>query len=457
MSRLAAVGLWLLLLAPGTAHAVELDRGDLRLELRGSLRNLFTLTRDVRRDDLRRQLEQNGALFSPTPPCPLPITPCLDLGALLSTTRSDTGRMLWRARIDGQAVWRDQLYAQVVYDSEARFGSALDTLGFAIGDTVGNRTWWDLDRTISSNGDGDWRHSIYRAWMRWEEERVELTLGRQRIPLGRGRLWNPIDLFNPIPPLAVEAQQRIGQDAARLRFRLRDGVWTEAIWSPQDNTDDRRGALRLELSRTELDAALMVGSFRRNWVFGADGAGNLGGAAYRFEATYTHERAGGRTWQVVGSLDYTFPVGSGLYGLVEHFYNENLIDPGASATVPAPPSCDPTPAATLDRASATQCLDEMIALLAAGQELFLDRLFSSVRNQTGVLLSYDLTSLLRGNLLAIYDWHGPSVAVFPVLGWSVRSDVDVSIGLQLFVGKDDGRSEYGDRATLVFAQVDLFF
>jgi hypothetical protein len=421
------------------AAGAELDRGDLRLELGGSLRTLATLTRDVRLDELERRLQEVDPLRLPP-------------------RRSDSGLLLLRARIDAQAVWRDRLYAQVVYDNEARFGSGLDTFNFAAADAIGIRTWADMDGTLSSHEDGDWRHSVYRAWVRWEQERVELTLGRQRIPLGRGRLWNPIDLFNPIPPLAIEGQQRIGQDAARLRFRLREGVWTEAIWSPQDDPDEHRGALRLELSRTELDLALLVGSFRRNWVFGADGEGNLGGAAYRFEATYTDDREGGRTWQVVGSLDYTFAVGSGLYGMVEHFYNENLVDQGGFGALLA--TCFagvPPPPPPLSSPAARQCIDATISALAGGQGPVLDRLVTIVRNQTGVQLGYDLTPLVRANLLSIYDWHGPSVAIFPVISWSASSDVEVALGVQLYLGPDDGRSEYGDRANLLFAQVDFFF
>ena len=59
MRRAAAVSLALVALTsvPDMAAGVELDRGDLRLELNGSLRTLATLTRDVRLDELERRLQ----------------------------------------------------------------------------------------------------------------------------------------------------------------------------------------------------------------------------------------------------------------------------------------------------------------------------------------------------------------------------------------------------------------
>jgi hypothetical protein len=399
-------------LAAHAASAWDLDRGDLRLELGGSLRSLGLLTREVREDTivLDRQL-----------------------------TRSDSGLLLERLRLNAKAVWRDRVYAQVTYDNEARFGSSLDSLAFAVGDEIGFRTWFDADHTISSHDDGDWRHVLYRAFVRVEGEKGEVALGRQRIPLGRARLWNPIDLFNPIPPLAVEGDQRIGEDAVRGRLRLAPGLFAAGIWAPQDDPDLHRAAARLELSRTVADAALLVGRFGREWVVGADGAADAFGAAGRFEATFSDLEPAGRIWQVVGSLDYTFPVGSGLYALVEHFYNENLIDPD-----------------DFDRALLLIPPDQLVDTLADSQLRFLDRLTTIARNQTGVQAGYDLHPLLRADLLVIYDWNGGSAAFFPILTWSARADLVLSASVQLFVGSDRD-TEYGDRPNLVFGSIDFYF
>ncbi len=412
MSARGALAALVVVAVAGGASAGELDRGDLRLELGGSLRSLGIFTRELRAETLVEDRR---------------------------LTRSDSGLLLERLRVNGQAAWRDRVYAQLTYDNEARFGSFLDSLAFSVADEIGNRTWLDLDHTISSHDDADWRHLVYRAFVRVEDERGEIVVGRQRIPLGRTRLWNPIDLFNPIPPLAIEGDQRIGQDAVLARLRLLPGLFAAGIWSPQDDPDEHRAAARLELSRSSVDGALLVGRFGQDWVFGADGAANLSGAAARFEATFSDLERGGRIWQVVGSLDYTFAVGSGLYGLVEHFYNENLIDPEA-----------------FDRALLAIPPADLVDVLAESQLAFLDRLTTVARHQTAVQVGYDLHALVRADLLTIYDWNGASVAFYPVVAWSARSDVALSVGVQLFLGHDRD-SEYGDRPNLVFGSVDLYF
>jgi hypothetical protein len=408
--RVACALAALVLLAPPFASGVEFDRGDLRFELTGHLRTLFTFGKDL--DPERLFLEG-------------------------STRKRDSGLLLTRARIEGEAVWRDRVYAEIAYDNEVFTGSGLDGLQFQVAKAVGTRTWFSWDRTVSDHDDGYWRHLLYRAWVRVEGDRYEVTLGRQRIPLGRGRLWNPIDLFNPIFPLAVEADQRIGVDALRARFRAARGLWVEGIWSPQDDPDEHKRAVRVELSRTRIDAALTVGTFARDWVFGADFATNLRGAAVRGEGTFTNPRTGDRFWQVVVGADYTFSVGSGLYALIEHLYNENRI--GAEFTFPI--------GVTVETGT---------ALIAAAQISALDRITTISLHQTGIQVGYDLTPLLRFDFVSLYDWSGPSVVFAPALTWSATPNLDLSLAGQLFYGPE-GRSDYGGEPPLLILRGDLYF
>ncbi len=403
MKASAVAALCAALAAP--AFAVELDRGDLRMELGGEVRTLYTLTRALELDDF----------------------------LVGSTTRSDSWLLLTRLRFDFEAVWRDQLYAEVVYDVEGRTGTGLDTVRFEVAKEIGTLTWLDWDRSFSDHSDFYGQHLIYRAWLRYERERSDLTIGRQRSPLGRARLWNPTDLFNPIFPLAIEGDQRIGVDSLVARWEPFDEFWGVVLWAPQDDPDEHKGAFRLEVVRPQIDAALMVGSFARDWVFGFDFARNLGDAAIRGETTFTHPDRGHRFWQAVFSIDYTFPIGNGLYALAEHLYNENLL-PSDPALIPLAPSV------------------VEIALQQTGR---LDRITTIARHQTALELGYEFNPLVRTDLLGIYDWNGESVAFFPVLRLALYDDLIFSLGAQLFLGQ--GGTEYGDAANLYFAQLDLYF
>jgi hypothetical protein len=407
--------LWLgalLLLGAASGRAAEFDRGELHLEISGSVRTLFTHTREI---------DAEGLIIDG------------------STRRRDSGQLLGRARLTAEATYGDRLSGRITYDNEFFTGTALDSLSFQLGKSIGLQTWVDLDRDISDHADGFWRHLVYRAWVRYQGDDLEVTLGRQRIALGRGRVWNPTDLFNPIPALAIEPGQRVGQDSALLRVRLTQDLWGVAIWSPQDDPDQHRAAARLELSKIALDAAVMAARIGRDWVFGVDFARNVLGAAVRGEATYTHLRAGGRIWQVVASIDYTFGVGSGLYALAEHFFNEDLI-----------------PATNFANLAGVGSLDQVLRRLPERQVSAISRLPARVRNKTAFQVGYDLTPLLRLGLLWIHDWHGPSEAFVPSLSYSPRSDLEISLGAQLFVASDED-SEYADLPGLVFVQLEWFF
>ena len=348
-------------------RAAELLEGDLLLELSPSVRALYTQSRRLSAE----RLLVDG-----------------------STSRSSTGLLLTRLRLDLEAAYRDLVSARVVYDNQLYTGPGLDSLAFQLGQEFGFGTWFDWDHVITDREDGYWEHLLYRAWVRFQGERYDLTLGRQRIALGRTWFWNPTDLFNPIPPLQIQGDQRIGQDAAVLRVRLVPQLWGVAIWSPEDDPDEHRTALRLEYSSIQLDAAGMLARIAQDWVYGIDFARDVGGAGLRGEATYTHLDAGGRIWQATLSLEYTFRIGTGLSGLVEYFYNENRIGGDlreALAAVPTFPSVD----AGID------------FILAAGDALIpaAPRVATRALHNSGLRLGYDLTPLLRGSLFWLQDWN----------------------------------------------------
>ena len=440
--RLRTLGLAALAWALATpAFSVELDRGDLRLELSASTRALYRFTRDLRAD----YFFETGR-----------------------TKREDTWGLLSRMRVELEGVWRDQLYGELAYDLEGRTGTELRTLFFDIADEIGTRTWIDADHTFSEHRDFNGRHVLYRAWLRYEADRFDLTVGRQRIPLGRARLWNPPDLFNPIPPLQIQGHQRIGQDSVLARVKLADELWAEFIRSRESDPDLAKTAGRLELVRPEIDAAVMVGRFDHDWVYGLDFARNLRDAAVRGEVTYTDEDGSGHFWQAVLSLDYTFPVGNGLYGLVEQLYNENLGEillrgslipsGGAPAQLPAaclPPAAPPFPPPF----PAGRCQDQVIDLLAEAVTPSLDRITTVVRHQTGFQVSYEVNPLVNAGLLWLQDWKGPSSAIVPTLQLSLTDDVVLSGGVQFFWAPKGGdrAAQYDDASSVLFLQIDAYF
>ncbi len=64
------------------------------------------------------------------------------------------------------------------------------------------------------------KSSVYRAYLQYSGEKHFISIGRQRVPFGVGRIWNPIDQFNPINAQAIESGERVGTEAIRYEYAI---------------------------------------------------------------------------------------------------------------------------------------------------------------------------------------------------------------------------------------------
>lgn len=62
--------------------------------------------------------------------------------------------------------------------------------------------------------------SLYRGYLQYRGRSHFWSVGKQRIPLGVGRIWNPIDVFNPIDSEAVETDEREGTSSIRYEYAV---------------------------------------------------------------------------------------------------------------------------------------------------------------------------------------------------------------------------------------------
>jgi hypothetical protein len=444
------------------ASAREVWRwGSASLELGGSIRELATYGGATDGERFREVASRSGgecvvaALFANCP-------------AFEGLGDRDVWQSLTRLRIEADLTITPELSARLVYDNEARAGF-LDTLetGFAAAEVD---SFFGLEDEIHWFGLKDesdhvrWGHRAYRAYLRYEGERLSSTVGRQRIPWGVGRLWSPIDRFNEIPPLAIEGDQFPGVDAVEAHWQLSGFTYLQVVYAPGTRHEEAKYALRAHGVAWDVDYSLVGGVFDRALTFGFDLATNVGEAAARLEVVYTDPREDAWDigearpsepdpfWQIVVSLDYNFDVGTGLYVLVEHLYNGNALGFGAGIAgnrlrefqaTGAPPS-----------AGAAAFVGPWVEPLGAAR-LAGSRVVTLAAHQTGIELGYDLTTALRLDLVALWDWRGSSGAYFPRLTFSGFNSAELSLGVQVFSG--GRKSQYGHREPLVFVQAEWWF
>lgn len=462
-ARLAAglLALGLLLVAAGRAGAKEVwSRGEASLDVTGSIRSIATVGggTDAGKFERRAAVDPRCVFAAAFPECS-----AFDFVGDKTLYQSLTR---FRLRLDGRV--NRHLSAVIAYDHELLFGT-LDTLGRTLGEELRIDPLFDLDWEMRVFGmptqHREWRHGLYRAYAKLELGGFEASAGRQRIPWGVGRLWNPTDRFNAIPPLAIEQDQIVGVDALDARWNFDGFTFLEAVYQPNGNSADAAYGARFHGSLGEADYSFLGGRWEEAWAVGGDLATNVRDAAFRMEAIWTRPRRDifpiGATrperlddfWQLVASLDYSVPIGNGLYLLVEHLYNENDLGFGegnAGSLLPFFESTFAPPAG-----SGLRPEQGPFATPGSVNRFGGSRVITSARNQTGFQAGYELTPSLRVDMLVIYDWDGHSAVFSPILAYSPLGSLEITLGGQLFAGKR--RSQYGSQPDLGYAIVEWFF
>ncbi len=351
-----------------------------------------------------------------------------------------------RLRLELQGRYRSLAW-HLVYDHEALVGDLVRRPDLALFQTVRSPTYLDVDDTISRGRDYLWRHRLHRATLHWEHPYGDVILGRQRLAWGSGRLWNPTDRFNPVHPTAIERTEKTGVDALLLTFKRGPFGALQLIGAPGKTSrgvgDKVAGRWRDTIGAT--DYAVLAGWLDQERVFGGELAANLWQGTVRLEVLHARPDEARSYTQAVAGYDYTltnalFPDGLAL--LVEYFYN------GAAQDFRLPVTrTTPTGLPTLPQVGSLP--PSSLRLTST------NRIESRTPHQLGFSAGYDLTPLWRVDGLAIVDLEQGSYFVAPRLAWSATASLTLTVGAHLFGGV--AGSEFGSRAHLYLAQLELFF
>ena len=452
--RVAAFLILLACLRPSPGSARELwQSGEARLDLNAQLRLIGLVSRGTSASEFNTPFE--------TDPIGCGIAPVFDAQAFMNCPswqavnqdRVGLGYARLRMELEGRA--NEYWSAYIAFDNQIEAG-VFDEFSASLGRGLSTSTLVDASGLVSGEH-YVYRYSLYRGYLRFESPNFEAVIGRQRIPWGVGRLWNPIDRFNAIMPLQIQGESP-GVDAVDLKFLFTDALQLEVVVAPGTNSSDHDYGARLQGFVGSVDFGLTGGVFDEAPTAGLDLAANLGDAAGRLEVVYTHPerdiwpiRDGGPSrlpdfWQIIVSLDYNLDWGNGLYLLAEHLYNGNALGFGAGLAGPLLPfftqtggnlpTASPVSTITPDRFGGSR-------VVTLSSEL------------TGVQAAYDFTPELRGTFLVIYDWDGQSAMFYPSLTYNPLPWLEVTLAVQGTAGQT--LSEYGERPTTAFVLADLFF
>ncbi len=274
------------------------------------------------------------------------------------------------------------------------------------------------------------------------------TAGRQQIRFGSSRLWNPLDLMNPLSPLAVEGSgEQRGADAIRLDWYPGESTELTGVVSPlkeNDNygdieSDSFNYIARLQTGVKDFDAALLGGYTAKRRNGGADFAAEIYDGLLTGVFLYSSPSDGEDYYQFGSGYEYTFSYG--VYFLVEYFYNSLPVNEDAELQ-------------TAFLLYSINGIDE------SNYYILSNRIITYNRHYLSVSAGYDFFPLLRGELFSIYDFQGRGIFLNAALKFNALENLDFIFGvISAYIDETERVSDFVmyDEQPLYYGSLQFYF
>lgn len=184
-----------------------------------------------------------------------------------------------------------------------------------------NRQAIDLTWNVINEKEFLLNHYIDRFYLRQNFNWGNITLGRQRISWGSGRIWNPTDLFNPINPANFAKIEKDGADAVSLTWNAGNFTDINLVFNAREKINKSNSGMRFRTNYNEFDLSTVIGRFDEHYIIGLDFAGNLLTAGVRGEGIYSVDKDNSENnfIKYILGIDYQFT--TEIYALLEYHFN----------------------------------------------------------------------------------------------------------------------------------------
>ena len=269
----------------------------------------------------------------------------------------------------------------------------------------------DLSWNIASGGSYVLNSSIDRLWIDYNRNKIQVTMGRQRINWGLNFVWNPNDLFNTYSYLDFDYEEKPGSDAVRFQYypentgRFEVTVKAAKNWSMTT-------AILYQFNRLNYDFQLLGGMFDgTDLVVGTGWAGQLFKGGFRGEMSFFWplENFSDTSGIFVGSMGYDYTFKNSLMLQFEALYNGN---PNGNM-------------ATLFSTNQTSAS----AMSAKNPFLSDFTLFAG--------LNYPFIPIFSGSFSGMYNWENKTYIFIPSVTLSLTNSLDLMFLAQIFRVYDD--------------------
>ena len=304
---------------------------------------------------------------------------------------------------------------------QAIFPNLPDNVLFLGTPLTDDRRLMDLTDTIKEKDSWFLVQRLDRLTLAWLGDLGSLRVGRQAITWGNGFVFNPLDLFNPFPPTAIDRDYKVGDDMVNAQYSLKEFGDLQFLYVSRRNPDNDKvefdqaslaGKLHFAIGTNELD--VLAAKHFEDDVIGAGSRGFLGNAAWRLDATWTFLKDGDDYLSLMANTDYSWIwFKKNFYGFIEYFYNGLGQDDYADALL------DPN----------------------VNERLARGELFVLGQHYVNGHIQVELHPLFKLTLTAINNIEDPSGILQPYAVWDIAQNFQMTTGLNLYYG--DKGTEFG--------------
>jgi hypothetical protein len=308
----------------------------------------------------------------------------------------------------------------VEYEIDALYSEK--NLLFDLSSVSTNRQLFGLKWDLINKGNYKVTHYFDRLYFRQDFSWGNISMGRQRIAWGSGRIWNPTDLFNPVNPANFAKIEKDGADVAALAYFFGDFTNLDLVYNPQKKIENSNAGFRFRTNLNKYDLAIVGGYFDKRIDAGWDFAGSVFNAGVRGEGivSMNKEDLSNNYTRFILGTDYQ--ITPELYALIEYQYN--------------------------GEGKPNKSNYELLRLVN-GEILNLSR------NYLAISANYIFSFITSASLLVNQNLNDGSGFVAVSGLYSISSDLSLTIGAQITYGNNF--SEYWYFPHSVYSQAEYYF
>ena len=162
---------------------------------------------------------------------------------------------------------------------------------------------------------------IDRLWLKYQKDKIEISIGRQRVNWGVNTIWNNNDLFNAYNFIDFDYIERPGSDVMRFIYTGDNLSSFELVYMPNERKGYALAGL-YKLNSFGYDFQLLAANYFNDIVLGGGWAGNIKNAGFKGELSYFFDKENiENSLSFSSSLDYSTK--NGFYFLGSYLYNSN--------------------------------------------------------------------------------------------------------------------------------------